>query len=195
MDLHFFHHWKKRSKERCKNVLSSEAGTQILQITQWTRYAQTAFRISLLRLRPAIRDSISIQRICIPLKTSSCGMFLSVSEETCSTKCGNREALATNGTQVLGYAAWLVQECFWALTSKQTIYVSRGVALRKTFRTRRSLEDVLLSESLSILVSRKRDKQIDMRSCLSEASSSNDYDNITSGLRAQDVFLGLHPLQ
>ena len=34
----------------------------------------------------------------------------------------------------------------------------------------------------------KRDKQIDMRCCLSEASSSNDYDNITSGLRAQDVF-------
>ena len=29
----------------------------------------------------------------------------------------------------------------------------------------------------------KRYKQIDMRSCLSEASSSNDYDNITSGLR------------
>ena len=58
----------------------------------------------------------------------------------------------------------------------------------KTFRTRRSLEDVLLSESSSILVSRKRDKQIDMRCCLSEASSSNDYDNITSGLRAQDVF-------
>jgi len=27
-----------------------------------------------------------------------------------------------------------------------------------------------------------------MRSCLSEASSSNDYDNITAGLRAQDVF-------
>ena len=58
----------------------------------------------------------------------------------------------------------------------------------KTFRTRRSLEDVLLSESSSILVSRKRDKQIDMRCCLSEASSSNDYDNRTSGLRAQDVF-------
>ena len=37
-------------------------------------------------------------------------------------------------------------------------------------------------------MSRKRDKQIDMRSCLSEASSSNDYDNITSGLWAQDVF-------
>ena len=34
----------------------------------------------------------------------------------------------------------------------------------------------------------KRDKQIDMKSCLSEASSLNDYDNITSGLRAQDVF-------
>ena len=47
-----------------------------------TRYAQTAFRISFLRLRPAIRDSITIQRICIPLKTSSCGMFLSVSEKT-----------------------------------------------------------------------------------------------------------------
>ena len=28
-----------------------------------------------------------------------------------------------------------------------------------------------------------------MRSCLSEASSSNDYDNITAGRRAQDVFL------
>ena len=58
----------------------------------------------------------------------------------------------------------------------------------KTFRTRRSLEDVLLSESFSILVSRMRDKQIDMRCCLSVASSSNDYDNRTSGLRAQDVF-------
>ena len=34
----------------------------------------------------------------------------------------------------------------------------------------------------------KRDKQIDMKSCLSEASSLNDYDNRTSGLRAQDVF-------
>ena len=42
--------------------------------------------------------------------------------------------------------------------------------------------------SSSILVSRKRDKQIDMRCCLSEASSSNDYDNRTAGLRAQDVF-------
>ena len=31
-------------------------------------------------------------------------------------------------------------------------------------------------------------KQIDMKSCLSEASSLNDYDNRTSGLRAQDVF-------
>ena len=61
-----------------KNVLSSEAGTQILQITQRTRYAQTAFRISLLRLRSAIRDSMLIQRICIPLKTSSCGMFSNV---------------------------------------------------------------------------------------------------------------------
>ena len=27
-----------------------------------------------------------------------------------------------------------------------------------------------------------------MKSCLSEASSLNDYENITSGLRAQDVF-------
>ena len=30
-----------------------------------------------------------------------------------------------------------------------------------------------------------------MRSCLSEASSSNDYDNITADLRAQDVFENL----
>ena len=36
----------------------------------------------------------------------------------------------------------------------------------------------------------KQSKQIDMRSCLSVASSPNDYDNITSGLRAQDVFSG-----
>ena len=33
----------------------------------------------------------------------------------------------------------------------------------KTIRTRRSLENVLFSESSSILVSRKRNKQIDMR--------------------------------
>ena len=33
-----------------------------------------------------------------------------------------------------------------------------------------------------------------MRSCLSAASSSNDYDNITAGLRAQDVFLGVTAL-
>ena len=30
-----------------------------------------------------------------------------------------------------------------------------------------------------------------MRSCLSVASSSNDYDNRTAGLRAQDVFENL----
>ena len=65
---------------------------------------------------------------------------------------------------------------------------SRRGSSSKTLRTRRSLEDVLLSESFSILVSRMRDKQIDMRCCLSVASSSNDYDNRTSGLRAQDVF-------
>ena len=69
---------KPKQKKECENVLSSEAGTQILQITQRTRYAQTAFRISLFRLRSAIRNSISIQRICIPLKTSSCGMFSNV---------------------------------------------------------------------------------------------------------------------
>ena len=34
----------------------------------------------------------------------------------------------------------------------------------------------------------KQDKLIDMRSCLSIASSSNDYENRTFGLRAQDVF-------
>ena len=34
----------------------------------------------------------------------------------------------------------------------------------------------------------ERDKIIDMRCCLSGASSSNDYDNRTTGLRAQDVF-------
>ena len=34
----------------------------------------------------------------------------------------------------------------------------------------------------------KQYKQIDMRSCLSVASSSNDYENRTFGLRAQDVF-------
>ena len=56
---------------------------------------------------------------------------------------------------------------------------------------RRSLEGVGFSESSSILVSRKRDKQIDMRSCLSVASSSNDYENRTAGLRAQDVFENL----
>ena len=69
---------KPKQKKECKNVLSSEAETQILQITQRTRYAQTAFRISLFRLHSAIRNSMLIQRICIPLKTSSCGMFLSV---------------------------------------------------------------------------------------------------------------------
>ena len=58
----------------------------------------------------------------------------------------------------------------------------------KTIRTRRSLENVLFSESSSILVSRKRNKQIDMRCCLNVVSSSNDYENRTFGLRAQDVF-------
>lgn len=42
---------KPNQKKELENVLSSEAVTQILQITQRTRYAQTAFRISLLRLR------------------------------------------------------------------------------------------------------------------------------------------------
>ena len=96
-----------------KNVLSSEVGTQILQITQRTRYAQTAFRISLFRLRSAIRNSMLIQRICIPLKTSSCGMFSNVVSKH-DAPCGNREALATEGTQ----------ECFreggWGLAPIKT---------------------------------------------------------------------------
>jgi hypothetical protein len=41
---------KPKQKKECENVLSSEAGTQILQITRRTRSAQTASRISLLRL-------------------------------------------------------------------------------------------------------------------------------------------------
>ena len=45
----------------------------------------------------------------------------------------------------------------------------------KTIRTRRSLEN----------------KQIDMRCCLNVVSSSNDYENRTFGLRAQDVFENL----
>ena len=71
----FLSAWKKRIKERVENVLSSEAVCLIFQITQWTRFAQTAFRISLLRLSSSIRDSISIQKILHTLKTSSCGMF------------------------------------------------------------------------------------------------------------------------
>ena len=93
---------KPKQKKECENVLSSEAGTQILQITQRTRYAQTAFRISLFRLRSAIRNSISIQRICIPLKTSSCGMFSSdLSRESMKHEVRLRALLAS-----------LVEECF-----------------------------------------------------------------------------------
>ena len=57
--------------------------------TSWARRPEHKFFKSLEELAPlkqllvfrcsdcqrAIRDSISIQRICIPLKTSSCGMF------------------------------------------------------------------------------------------------------------------------
>ena len=86
---------------------------------------------------------------------------------------------------------------YYADYAKRLSFVGNLTALRascflekisKTFRTRRSLENVLFSESSSILVSRKRDKQIDMRCCLNVVSSSNDYENRTFGLRAQDVF-------
>ena len=70
--------------KRHSRALSSEAGTQILQITQCARICRFACE-ELATLKQhfvfrcsdcsAIRDSISIQRICIPLKTSSCGMF------------------------------------------------------------------------------------------------------------------------
>ena len=66
---------EKESKRKVRKRPVSEAVCPIFQNTQWTRYAQTAFRISLLRLRSAIRDSILFQKILHTLKTSSCGMF------------------------------------------------------------------------------------------------------------------------
>ena len=50
---------RKESKERCENVLSSEAGCLIFQITQCTRFAQTAFRISFLVLLRITRLNIA----------------------------------------------------------------------------------------------------------------------------------------
>ena len=61
----------------------------------------------------------------------------------------------------------------------------------KTFRMRRSLEGVGFSESSSILVSRKRDKQIDMRSCLSVASSLSDLKDLLFRPPRQDVLENL----
>ena len=46
----FFLSPERKPKQKKECVLSSEAGTQILQITRRTRSAQTASRISLLRL-------------------------------------------------------------------------------------------------------------------------------------------------
>ena len=86
----------KRHPSGCR-ALSSEAGCPIIVIIRRTRFAQTAFRISLLRLLIAIRDSIMIQRIYIPLKTSSCGMFSRINPK-------KHEARSA----VIGFAAWLV---------------------------------------------------------------------------------------
>ena len=76
--------WKE-TKERCKNVLSSEAESPIFVIIRRTRYAQTASHVDLLVSPLAIQESKKIPKIVHSLKTSSCGMFL---KKTCSTKCG-----------------------------------------------------------------------------------------------------------
>ena len=137
------------------------------------------------QIADAIRDSISIQRICIPLKTSSCGMFGGLLSFSLVTTL--LVSMFPTSLHVF-YVARLLENILaslrqQALCDYRTSYFHVSAnKFSKTFRTKRYLQDVLLSESSSILVSRKRDKQIDMRCCLSGASSSNDYDNITSGL-------------
>ena len=76
--------WKE-TKERCKNVLSSEAESPIFVIIRRTRYAQTASHVDSLVSPLAIQESKKIPKIVHSLKTSSCGMFL---KKTWSTKCG-----------------------------------------------------------------------------------------------------------
>ena len=98
-----------------------------------------------------------------------------------------RRAFAPTGRAMIYFVDYAKRLSFTTKTHNSEA-IANAQLKSKTFRTRRSLENVLFSESSSILVSRKRDKEIDMRSCLSKASSSNDYENRTFGLRAQDVF-------
>ena len=71
---------KPKQKKECENVLSSEAVCPILVATQWTRFAQTAFRISFLVLHSKPRLNMA-PKIGQPLKTSSCGVFRGFSRE------------------------------------------------------------------------------------------------------------------
>ena len=68
---------KPKQKKECENVLSSEAACPILVATQWARFAQTAFRISLLVLHCKPRLNMA-PKIGQSLKTSSCGVFSSL---------------------------------------------------------------------------------------------------------------------
>ena len=71
---------KPKQKKECENVLSSEAACPILVATQWTRFAQTAFRISFLVLHSKPRLNMA-PKIGQSLKTSSCGVFRGFSRE------------------------------------------------------------------------------------------------------------------
>ena len=70
----------------------------------------------------SIRDSILFQKILHTLKTSSCGMF---SRSYATRRHGARSA-------VIGFVAWLVQECFRGVPRRQAFSV---VGVKKTWRT------------------------------------------------------------
>ncbi|SEV83912.1 hypothetical protein SAMN04487850_0372 [Prevotella aff. ruminicola Tc2-24] len=74
--LHFLSVTRKKTeaKERVRKRPASEAVCPILVATQWARFAQTAFRISLLVLHSKPRLNMA-PKIVQSLKTSSCGVF------------------------------------------------------------------------------------------------------------------------
>ena len=91
---------KKDESERNVGVLSSKARTQVFLFTQWTRFAQTAFRISLLNHR--LRLDIIKKKLacfsafscemptCLPAWVSCCYFF------TCNVRnCKKRSKLVS----------------------------------------------------------------------------------------------------
>ena len=138
-----------------KNVLSSEAGCNIIVIIRRTRSAQTASHVDLL---VSLRDT----RI----------------ENNSDNSTSSKDLFVRNVFEIYS-------QRHGAQSVEEAEKIEKKKVIPKTFRTRRSLEVCKFFESILSLGLHPQSEQRNTKCCLSGASSLSDLKNLCTDLRAR----------